>query len=197
MHLLPDLSVKPMQLTCTSFSPQYWQPQDSLILGISLLTASHQRHITYHSWTSSNTKATTCQPRAIWRSEFQETTALEMWSSSSLSQPRTEGPGPSHMSVCPWVHLCDRQQWQCYCTIIKSSKGAACIIPLLSNIRSLVYSISESVAPTPCEFCKILSCKHFCHIQSRSGGLTDPAVPTAGTNPSHNRQILVPQPEHS
>lgn len=41
----------------------------------------------------------------------------------------------------------------------------------------------------------------YCHastsVTCKAGHLTDPAVPSAGTNPSQNRQVLVLQPEHS
>lgn len=86
------------------------------------------------------------------KEQVPETIPPELWASSFLSQPRTKGPGPSHMNLHPWVQGCDRLQWQCYCTIIKASKGVGCTIPLLSSIRNPVYFLSESVAPTLCEF---------------------------------------------
>lgn len=130
------------------------------------LTASHQGHITYHSWISSNAKATNLPNHSYLKEWVPETTPPELWSSSSSSQPRTKGPGPSHMNLCPWVHGCDRQQWQCHCTIIKNSKGQHASFLCCPTSEDL--STPESAAPTPCEFYKILSCKHFCHMQSRS-----------------------------
>lgn len=67
-------------------------------------------------------------------------------------------------------HRCPQNCAEFYRTIIMSSKGTACVICLLftNNIQTPVYFISENVVPTPCEFYKIPSCKHFCHKQNRS-----------------------------
>lgn len=91
---------------------------------------------------------------------------------ASQGQSCARCSGPSHTNSCSWVTAAYQNCVQFYCTIITFSKGAARIIPLLSNnnIRSPVSFISESVVPTPCKFYKILchASKHFCHTQSRS-----------------------------
>lgn len=148
----------------------------------STLTASHPRHITcaYHSWTSSKAKAITCQPRAIWRNKFQKTTATRSSSStgksSGLPHAKDRAVQGAHANLCSWVTVAYHNCVQFYCTIITPSKGAACNIPLPSNITSPVYFVSESVAPTLCQFYKILSCKHFCHMPRHNPSFSNAAI---------------------
>lgn len=104
------------------------------------------------------------------RERVPQTTPPELWSSSSSSQPRTKGPGSSHMNLWPWVHGCDRQQWQCHCTTIKPPKGQQASFLCCPTSEVLPTSFQRELLqhPAPCEFYKVLSCKHFCHMQSRS-----------------------------
>lgn len=122
--------------------------QDSLILGISLW----QPVIKVHHLPLTDLQQ--CQSNHSPTQSYLKEQLPELQSSSSSSQPRTKGPGPSHMNLCPWVHGCDRQQWQCYWTVIKSSRGAASFFCCPTS--KVLCTPPQSVVPTPCEFYKIL-----------------------------------------
>lgn len=80
---------------------------------------------------------------------------------------------------------------------LRPPKGqhASFLCPPTTTLQVLSTSFQRVLRQYHVSFTK--SCHASTSVICEASHPTDPAVPTAGTNPSQESQVLVPQPEHS